>query len=42
MEFRGDLLFASVSEVLEDPGRLNIVAVIMVIESATAAIGMET
>ncbi|KNG85753.1 hypothetical protein ANOM_005738 [Aspergillus nomiae NRRL 13137] len=42
VEFGGDLLSASVPEILEDPGRLNIVAVIMVAESATAAIGMET
>ncbi|KAE8357703.1 hypothetical protein BDV27DRAFT_164270 [Aspergillus caelatus] len=42
VEFGGDLLPVSVPEILEDPGRLNIVAVIMVAESATAAIGMET
>jgi hypothetical protein len=42
VEFGGDLLSASVPEILADPVRLNIVAVIMVAESATAAIGMET
>lgn len=42
VEFGGDLLSASVPEILGNPARLNIVAVIMVAESATAAIGMET
>lgn len=42
VEFGGDLLSASVPEILADPARLNIVAVIMAAESATAAIGMET
>ncbi|EED17632.1 hypothetical protein TSTA_114450 [Talaromyces stipitatus ATCC 10500] len=42
VEFGGDLLSASVPEILADPARLNIVAVIMVAESATAAIGIET
>ncbi|KAE8143199.1 hypothetical protein BDV38DRAFT_62798 [Aspergillus pseudotamarii] len=42
VEFGGNLLSTSVPEILEDPCRLNIVAVIMVAESATVAIGMET
>lgn len=42
MEFGGDLLSASVPELPADPSRLNIVALVMVAESATAAIGMET
>jgi Ni2+-binding GTPase involved in maturation of urease and hydrogenase len=42
VEFGGDLLSASVPEILADPSRLNIVALVMVAESATAAIGMET
>jgi hypothetical protein len=42
VEFGGDLLSASVPELLADPSRLNIVALVMAAESATAAIGMET
>lgn len=42
VEFGGDLLSASVPELLADPSRFNIVALILVAESATAAIGMET
>jgi hypothetical protein len=42
VEFGGDLLSASVPEILADPSRLNIVALVMASESATAAIGMET
>lgn len=42
VEFGGDLLSASVPGLLTDPSRLNIIAFGMAIESATAAIGMET
>ena len=42
VEFGGDLLSASVPELLSDPSRFNIAALILVAESATAAIGMET
>ena len=41
-EFGGDLLAASVPDILAEPARLNIVAFVMAVESATAAIGMET
>jgi len=41
VEFGGDLLSASVPEILANPSQLHIVAVVMVAESATAAIGME-
>ncbi|KAI9771600.1 MAG: hypothetical protein M1840_001815 [Geoglossum simile] len=42
VEFGGDLLSACVPEILANPARLNIVALVMVAGSATAAIGMET
>lgn len=42
IEFGGDLLSASVPEILADAERFNIVAFVMAAESATAAIGMET
>ena len=42
VELGGDLLSASVPRLLTDPSRLNIVALVMAAESATAAIGMET
>ncbi|KAL8789807.1 MAG: hypothetical protein Q9195_006641 [Heterodermia aff. obscurata] len=41
-EFGGDLLAGCVPEILAEPGRLNIVAIVMAVESATAAIGMES
>ncbi|KAL9610749.1 MAG: hypothetical protein Q9167_004568 [Letrouitia subvulpina] len=41
-EFGGDLLSANVPELLSNPSQLNIVALVLVVESATAAIGMET
>ncbi|KAI4261569.1 MAG: hypothetical protein L6R42_003231, partial [Xanthoria sp. 1 TBL-2021] len=41
-ESGGDLLAASVPEILAKPARLNIVAFVMAVDSATAAIGMET
>ena len=42
VECGGDMLSASVPRLLEDPARLNITALIMVAETPTAAIGMET
>ena len=41
-EFGGDLLAGCVPEILAEPGRLKIVAIVMAVESATAAIGMES
>lgn len=40
-EFGEDLLAASVPDILANPSRLNIIALVMAVESATAAIGME-
>ncbi|TWU77246.1 hypothetical protein ED733_002200 [Metarhizium rileyi] len=41
-ELGGDLLSACVPEILAEPARLGIVALVMAAESATAVIGMET
>lgn len=41
-ELGGDLLAASVPDILAEPTCLNIVAYVVAVESATAAIGMET
>ena len=42
LEFGGDLLSAGVPELLKDPEKLNVAAVVFVAESAMAVIGMET